>query len=182
MDTSLTQRWPLFVGLGAISFGLGIMAWVDALAVSLASTILFGVLLFVAGTVQLVHAFVVRDWSGRLMSIAGGALYILAGTMMMEEPSTGSMVITLFISACLVISGIARIIMAFQQRGLQGWWFILLGGLISLLVGVCLYVTLPWSGLWLIGTFIAVELIAAGIGWVQFGFALRQANYIPPAN
>ncbi|WP_019091142.1 HdeD family acid-resistance protein [Komagataeibacter europaeus] len=182
METPFTQRWGLFVGLGAISFGLGIMAWVDALAVSLASTILLGVLLFVAGTVQLVHAFVVRDWSGRFMSILGGALYILAGTMMMEEPTTGSMVITIFISACLVVSGIARIVMAFQQRGLQGWWLILLGGLISLLVGVCLYATLPWSGLWLIGTFVAVELIAAGISWIQFGLALRQAAYIPPEN
>ncbi|GBQ65265.1 HdeD family acid-resistance protein [Komagataeibacter swingsii] len=182
METPFTQRWGLFVGLGAISFGLGIVAWVDALAVSLASTILLGVLLFVAGTIQLVHAFVVRDWSGRLMSILGGALYILAGTMMMEEPATGSLVITIFISACLVVSGIGRIIMAFQQRGLQGWWLIGLGGLISLLVGVCLYVTLPWSGLWLIGTFVAVELIAAGIGWIQFGLALRQAAYIPPEN
>ncbi|ATU73517.1 hdeD [Komagataeibacter rhaeticus] len=182
MDTALTQRWGLFVGLGVISFALGIVAWVDALVVSLASTIVLGVLLFVVGAVQLVHAFVVRDWSGRLMSILGGALYILAGTMMMEEPAAGTMAITLFISACLVVSGIGRIIMAFQQRGLQGWWLILMGGLISLLVGVCLYATLPWSGLWLIGTFVAVELIAAGLGWIQFGLALRQAAYIPPAN
>lgn len=128
MDTPFTQRWGLFVGLGVVSFALGIVAWVDALSVSLASTIMLGVLLFVAGTVQLVHAFVVREWGGRLMSILGGALYILAGTMMMEEPVTGSMLITLFIAACLVVSGIGRIIMAFQQRGLQGWWLIGLGG------------------------------------------------------
>ncbi|GAB6967900.1 HdeD family acid-resistance protein [Komagataeibacter kakiaceti JCM 25156] len=182
METPLTQRWGLFVGLGVVSLVLGFMAWVDALVVSLASTILLGLLLFVAGTLQLVHAFAVRDWSGRLMSILGGGLYILAGAMMMEEPATGSMVITLFIAACLVVSGIGRIVMAFQQRGLQGWWLILLGGAISLLVGVCLYMTLPWSGLWLIGTFIAVELIASGIGWVQFGLALRQAAYLPPEN
>lgn len=180
METPLTQRWGLFVGLGVVSLGLGFVAWADALALSLASTILFGLVLFVAGVVQLVHAFVVRDWNGRLMSILGGCLYILAGTMMMEEPATGSLIITIFIAACLVVSGIGRIIMAFRQRGLQGWWIILFGGLISLLVGLCLYITLPWSGLWLIGTFIAIELIAAGIGWVQFGLALRRAAYLPP--
>ncbi|RBM07117.1 HdeD family acid-resistance protein [Novacetimonas cocois] len=180
MDTPFTQRWGLFAGLGVVLVLLGFVAWVDAITVTMASTILLGLLLFLGGTVQLVHAFVVRGWGGRLMSILGGALYILGGTLMMEEPATGSMVITIFLSACLVVSGIGRIIMAIQQRGLSGWWMILMGGFISLLVGVVLYITLPWSGLWLIGTFIAVELIAAGIGWIQFGLALRQAVYLPP--
>jgi uncharacterized membrane protein HdeD (DUF308 family) len=84
--------------------------------------------------------------------------------------------ITVFASACFVVVGVLRSIMALQYRGLPGWGIILASGLISLVVGMCLYLSLPWSGLWLIGTFIAVELIASGIGWVQFGLALRQSN------
>jgi uncharacterized membrane protein HdeD (DUF308 family) len=43
-------------------------------------------------------------------------------------------------------------------------------------VGLALYLTLPWSGLWLIGTFVAVELIVSGVSWVQFGLALRATQ------
>ena len=43
-----------------------------------------------------------------------------------------------------------------------------------LVVGVMLYATLPWSGLWVVGTLIAVELIVQGVSWLQFGLALRR--------
>ena len=57
---------------------------------------------------------------------------------------------------------------------MPGWGLMLAGGVISLLVGVMLYVTLPWSGLWVVGTLIAVELIVHGVSWIQFGLALRS--------
>ncbi|WP_342629028.1 HdeD family acid-resistance protein [Nguyenibacter vanlangensis] len=173
MATPFTQRWGLFVLLGAVSIALGIFAWIDAISVTLASTIVIGILLVVAGAVQLFHAFAVRDWGGFVLSMLGGVLYIVGGFLLMEEPVSGSIILTVFIAACLIISGTMRMVIAVRHRDLNGWWIVLGGGLISLLVGVCLYLTLPWSGLWLIGTFIAVELIAAGIGWIQFGLALR---------
>jgi uncharacterized membrane protein HdeD (DUF308 family) len=37
-----------------------------------------------------------------------------------------------------------------------------------------LYLMLPWSGLWVVGTLIAVELIFHGVSLVQFGLALRR--------
>ncbi|GBR02143.1 HdeD family acid-resistance protein [Gluconacetobacter sp. 1b LMG 1731] len=176
MATPFTQRWQLFVLLGLLSVALGIVAWIDAISVTLASTVIIGIVLVIAGGAQLFHAFAVRDWGGFMLSLLGGALYVAGGISLMYEPVTGSIVLTLFIAACLIVSGTMRMLIAARHRELNGWWIILGAGLISLLVGVCLYMTLPWSGLWLIGTFIAVELIAAGVGWVQFGLALRQAN------
>jgi len=40
-------------------------------------------------------------------------------------------------------------------------------------VGILVYSTLPWSGLWVLGTLIAVELLIQGAGWLHFGIALR---------
>jgi uncharacterized membrane protein HdeD (DUF308 family) len=39
---------------------------------------------------------------------------------------------------------------------------------------VLLYRSLPWSGLWVLGTLIAVELLVQGGTWLQFGLSLRQ--------
>ncbi|MFT8468052.1 MAG: HdeD family acid-resistance protein, partial [Acetobacter syzygii] len=94
---------------------------------------------------------------------------------------SGSLANNINAKDCFVVVGVLRSVMALQYRNLPGWGIILGSGLISLVVGVCLYASLPWSGLWLIGTFIAVELIASGIGWIQFGLALRQ-NTPPSGN
>jgi uncharacterized membrane protein HdeD (DUF308 family) len=37
-----------------------------------------------------------------------------------------------------------------------------------------LYMMLPWSGLWVVGTLIAVELLVHGVSWIQFGLTLRK--------
>ncbi|GBQ69823.1 hypothetical protein AA103196_2322 [Ameyamaea chiangmaiensis NBRC 103196] len=179
MPIPLAQRWGLFVALGVASIILGVIAWIDAINVSLASTVIIGGVLLVAGIVQIVHAFNVRDWAGFALSSMGGVLYGLCGILIMREPVAGSMIITAFIAAFLVIVGLSRIVIAATHRTLGGWWIILFGGLVSLLIGIMLYMTLPWSGLWLIGTFVGVELIVAGFSWIQIGLALRLTTRQP---
>lgn len=175
------HKWTLFVGLGIALVILGFVACIDAVSVTLASTMFIGALLIFAGIMQGVHALAVKDWGGFLFSLLCAGLYIVAGALLIKEPVSGSVAITVFASVCFVVVGVLRSVMALQYRNLPGWGIILGSGLISLVVGVCLYASLPWSGLWLIGTFIAVELIASGIGWIQFGLALRQ-NTPPSGN
>jgi uncharacterized membrane protein HdeD (DUF308 family) len=56
------------------------------------------------------------------------------------------------------------------------WWLMALGGLCSAAIGVWLFMALPWSGLWVLGTLIAAELLIQGVTWMQFGFALRRRH------
>lgn len=170
------KQWILFTGLGLLCVLLGAAAWVDAITVTLASTMFLGILVMIGGVAQIVHAFAVRAWSGFLVSLAAGFIYVLGGALLIREPETGSVFITVILAFCLVVAGVMRIITALRVRGLPGWWIILAGGLVSLAVGILLYATLPWSGLWLVGSLIAIELIVTGIGWIQFGLALRRSS------
>lgn len=174
------RKWGLFVGLGVALIALGFIACIDAVSVTLASTIFIGFLIILAGLMQAIHAFAVRDWGGFLFSLLAGLLYIVAGVMIIEEPVAGAGMITLFAAACFIVVGVLRCMLAYKNRNLPGWGIIMGGGLISLIVGASLYLTLPWSGLWLIGTFIAVELIVSGLSWVQVGLALRNQQNLPP--
>jgi uncharacterized membrane protein HdeD (DUF308 family) len=63
---------------------------------------------------------------------------------------------------------------AVTHRELHGWGVLLASGLLSLLVGVVLYLSLPWSGLWVLGTLVAFDLILQGVAWLEIGFALRR--------
>src|SRR5208283_5801143 len=76
--------------------------------------------------------------------------------------------------AALLVGGVIRVVIALQHREVAGWWILLLGGLLSIVVAAMLYATFPWSGLWVLGTLIAVELLMQGFTWLRFGIDLRR--------
>jgi uncharacterized membrane protein HdeD (DUF308 family) len=167
-------RWGWFVALGMAQLVLGIIAWFDVIAFTIAGVIFIGALLLVAGVFQIIHAFMDREWGAFILHLLVGLLYVIGGFLLMEEPLEGSVVITILVAFALVIGGILRIFIAAQHRHMPGWGLLLASGVVSLLIGLMLYLTLPWSGLWVVGTLIAVELIVHGVSWVQFGLALRR--------
>jgi uncharacterized membrane protein HdeD (DUF308 family) len=99
-----------------------------------------------------------------------------SGVLIMQEPVQGSFVITLLLLVALVVSGVFRIVIALRHREMKYWWLMALGGLVSAAIGVWLFAALPWSGLWVLGTLIAVELLIQGVTWLQFGLALRRRH------
>jgi uncharacterized membrane protein HdeD (DUF308 family) len=166
--------WGWFVALGVAQLALGIVAWFDVIAFTIAGVIFIGALLLVAGVFQVVHAFMDREWGGFALHLLVGILYIVGGFLLMAEPLQGSLVITLLVAAALVVGGVLRIAIGIQHRHMAGWGLLIASGVISLIVGVLLYLMLPWSGLWVVGTLIAVELIFHGVSWIQFGLALHR--------
>ncbi len=168
-------HWGWFIALGVIMMLLGVFAWIDVIAVTIAGAIFIGAALFVGGVLQAVHAFMDRTWGGFFLHVLMGVLYAVAGLLIMREPIRGTLVITAVVAVIMVVAGIARVVMAVRHWHMGGSGLLLLGGLISAAVGIALYVTLPWSGLWVLGTLIAVELIFHGAAWFEFGLALRRA-------
>jgi uncharacterized membrane protein HdeD (DUF308 family) len=166
--------WGWFVALGIAQLVLGIIAWFDVIAFTIAGVIFIGALLLVAGVFQVVHAFMDRDWGGFVLHLLIGILYVIGGLLLMNDPFPGALILTILVAVALIIGGVMRIAIAVQHRHMPGWGLLLFGGLISLVVGVLLWWTLPWSGLWVVGTLIAVELIFHGVSMIQFGLALRR--------
>jgi uncharacterized membrane protein HdeD (DUF308 family) len=73
-------------------------------------------------------------------------------------------VLTLLPAAVIIVGGIVRIVPALRHREIGAWGLVLFSRLVSLAVGCLLYASLPWSGLWVLGTLIAVELLLQGRG------------------
>ena len=169
-------RWGWFVGLGVAQLVLGVVAWFDVIAFTIAGVIFIGALLMVAGVFQVVHAFMDRAWGGFAMHLLVGILYVLGGLLLMSEPLEGSFAITVLVAAALIAGGILRIVIGVRHRHMSGWWLLLLSGLISFLVGLLLCAWLPLASLFVVGTLIAVELIMHGVSWIQFGLTLRNTS------
>ena len=169
-----SHRWGWFLGLGIVQIIVGLLCWIDVVAASLAATVVIGALLLIGGVFQVVHAFTVRGWSGFLLHVLMGILYVVGGLLLMDEPVRGSLIITIVIAVLLIISGVMRLVMAATHRHMQGLWLVVLSGVVSLVVGVLLYLSLPWSSLFVLGTLIAIELVFHGIAWVTFGMVLKK--------
>jgi uncharacterized membrane protein HdeD (DUF308 family) len=170
----MASRWGWFVALGVVLVLAGIFALGDVVAFTLVSVIFIGAMMLVGGIFQIVQAFMTKGWSAFLLNLFIGVLYVIGGFIIMQEPVQGSIILTLFLLAAILVGGIARIVIALRHRELGGWWLMLLGGIISVILAIMLYASLPWSGLWVLGTLIAIELMIHGFTWLQFGLSLRR--------
>ena len=73
-----------------------------------------------------------------------------------------------------MITGVFRLIIGFQARGrVENWGWIVFAGVISMLLGLVIFAQWPVSGLWVIGMFVAIELILQGFSMISIARAVR---------
>jgi uncharacterized membrane protein HdeD (DUF308 family) len=63
-DAGVGSGWGWFVALGVAFLVLGVLAFGDLLAASLASVLFVGAMLIVGAVAQVIRAFQVKGWGG----------------------------------------------------------------------------------------------------------------------
>jgi len=66
-----------------------------------------------------------------------------------------------------------RIVMSVFER-FEGWGWVFVNGLVSVLLGAAIWRQWPLSGFWVIGLFVGIEMILSGMSWLMLGLALRS--------
>jgi uncharacterized membrane protein HdeD (DUF308 family) len=176
----LKKTWGWLLALGILSLVLGTLGFYMTFGLTLASVLFFGILLVVEGIVQLVDASTCKGWKSVLWHVLIALLYVWGGIVMIIDPVLASSVLTLMLAWILIAVGVFRAIMAFQLRPVNGWFWPLLSGLISILLGAMIIAHWPLSGLWVIGLFVAIELIFNGWSYVFIALAARRAGQAGP--
>ena len=169
------QNWGWLLGLGIIFIILGFIGLGMTFAVTMASVMVFGVLLLVGAGAQFVDAVKCKGWKGMVAHILIAFLYLLAGLGAISDPLGASSMLTLMLAGALIFIGAARGFMAFQMRSVGSWFWPLLGGLVSIILGVVILAHWPVSGLWIIGLFVSVELIVNGWSYIFVSIAAKSA-------
>jgi uncharacterized membrane protein HdeD (DUF308 family) len=172
----LQKHWGWLLAFGILSLVLGTLGLGMTFGLTLASVLFFGILLLVGGLVQLVDAFKCQGWKSVLWHILIALLYVWGGIVMIIDPVLASSVLTLMLAWILIAVGVFRLIMAVQLRSADGWFWVLLAGIVSILLGAMIIAQWPVSGLWVIGLFVAIELIFNGWGYVFIALAARKAG------
>ena len=172
----LQKNWGWLLALGILSLVLGTLGFWMTFGLTLASVLFFGVLLVVVGIFQLVHVFMCKGWKSVLWHGLIALLYMWGGIVMIVDPVLASSVLTLMLAWILIAVGVFRSIMAFQLRPVSGWFWPLLSSIVSILLGAMIIAQWPVSGLWVIGLFVAIELVFNGWAYVFVALAARKAS------
>ena len=174
---AVTQNRKRLMGFGILSLVLGIIGTFMSVTVTMASIMVFGIFLIIAGVVFLIDSFAAPEWKGRLLGLLISLLYVAGGIVMVLYPTGSAVWFTLFIAAFLIVIGAVRIFMGFRVKDLiSAWGWMVFGGILSIILGIMIYAQWPLSGLWVIGLFISIELIVQGFNAIIMSRVIKKAE------
>ena len=162
------------IALGVVYVITGFIALGSVVLATVASVLIVGVMMIVAGAAELINAFQIKSWGKFLIWALLGVLYIVAGFVTFENPLFAALVLTLILGASLVVSGIMRLVLAFSMKRETPWIWVALSAIITLVLGLLILARWPINSIYILGIFLGVDLIIAGIGWIGLGAGLRR--------
>jgi uncharacterized membrane protein HdeD (DUF308 family) len=181
-DTApLRAKWGWILALGIVYAAAGLIALGSVVMATVASVLIVGVMMIVAGIAEIINAFQCKGWGGFLVWVLLGALYIVAGFITFENPLFAAALLTLLLGVSLVASGLVRIILAFSMKREQPWIWLLISSIVTLLLGLLILAHWPISSVYVLGIFLGIDLVMAGAGWIGVGLALRRSGEPSPA-
>ena len=165
--------WVLALrGLVAILFGLAALFWPGLILTVL--IVFFGAYALVDGILAIVAGFRSSGHGMRRpLLLIEGVIGILFGLLALFWPGLTALTLAYIVAFWLILSGIARIVMAnMLRREIENEWSIALSGVLSVILGIVLLL-LPGAGLlaytWLIG----LLALAVGIALIYYAFRVR---------
>lgn len=166
------RGWVLASGVLALIAGAAAIA-VPAIA-SVAIELFIGWLLVGASGALAIDAFAVRDEGRIVLRLLLAILTFAAGLYLVLAPLDGTFTLTVMLVIWFIALGVARIAAGVADRGGAGAGYTILGGVVSVVLGVLIGVELPSSAEWAIGLLVGVDFIFYGLSAIAVYFALRD--------
>jgi uncharacterized membrane protein HdeD (DUF308 family) len=107
--------------------------------------------------------------------VVGGIASVLFGVLAFLNPGLALFVLSMFFAASILVDGAFHAVGALQHREKDGWWVMLLMGLLGLLVGGYALLNPPVSMVALI-YLVAIQAILLGVFLVMLGYKVRKAT------
>jgi uncharacterized membrane protein HdeD (DUF308 family) len=165
-------KWALFI-VGATLVTLGALAFVN-LFVGAAPLVRFtGAMMALGAVAQLLHALLVVGWRGFYAWVLSGALYGVAGLVVIYSPSLASMTSALGVVFALGASAILRLWTGIRLRPQAGWRWLALSGGLTIATSLVVAAGWPVDHAGLFATVLAADLVAQGVSAVASGLSLK---------
>ncbi len=177
VEGAIREHWVLFLIEGIVLLVLGIAAILVPMVATIAFTILIGWLFLISGAVGLFTTFWMRHAPGFWWSLLSAVIAIAAGIVLLIWPISGSLSLTLLLTAFFIVEGVASIMYAIEhRRQLSGrWGWMLVSGIVDLILAGIIIAGLPGTALWALGLLVGINLIFGGVAMIGMALAAKPA-------
>jgi uncharacterized membrane protein HdeD (DUF308 family) len=100
---------------------------------------------------------------------------VIFGVLAFVNPGIALLVLAMFFAASVLVDGVTNVIGSVQNREKDGWWVMLLLGILGLLVGGFALFNPPVSMMAFI-YLVAFQAIMLGVFVIMLGYKVRQAT------
>jgi uncharacterized membrane protein HdeD (DUF308 family) len=157
----------LLIVFGMVAVGLPLYA-------AVAVNALVAWLIVLAGVVHLMLAFRAHGAGSRIWKLLVGVAYVCFGGYLIWRPLLGVASLTLLLASLFLIEGILNIVLYVKMRPIHGSMWVLIDGIVTLALGLMIYMQWPSSSAWAIGTLVGVSLIFSGVARVAMSLAVHE--------
>src|SRR5579872_1078201 len=174
MVHALAKNWWMLLlrGIAAIIFGALALTWPGMTLLTL--ILFYGAYVLVDGVLAVVAAITGGALAPRWWLAIVGLLGIAAGLLTFLMPGVTALVLLYFIAGWAIATGVFQIIGAIKLRHeIDNEWFLILGGIVSVLFGGAMFAA-PGAGALALVTVIGVYAIVIGGLLVALSFRLKK--------
>ena len=173
---ALARSWALVLGVGVVTFLLGVTLAVWPRETAKVLAILLGLQLVVSGIAQIGMALSSSgEKAGRWLLAISGAVALVVGALLLFSPRQTLTFVALTVGICVMVTGAADMLDALLSgRARRRWWHVLRGAL-TFVFGVLL-VANPDVSLALLALIACVWLICYGFLTVVAALLLRTEH------
>jgi uncharacterized membrane protein HdeD (DUF308 family) len=159
---------------GILLIVFGVLAVGSPLLAAIAVNLLIAWLIILAGLIHLILAFYAHRGGRLIWKMLVGLAYIFFGSYLLTHPLLGVASLTLVLALLFLIEGVLDITLFLKMRSVRGSSWVLVDGIITLLLGLMIYLRWPSSSVWAIGILVGVSMIISGLTRVMLSLAVRK--------
>lgn len=171
-----TKYWWLVMLVGIAMIPCGFAYWLWPVAGYAVASQIFGWLLVLAGSVQLVIGGSVNKVKGKGWWIAGGMIDVFIGFMLVRSVVLSEMVLPYFLAFIFIYWGVSAVISAFATQGKKYWWLQLINGILLLMVGFFFLEGGVVSNMLTINFLVSISFIYWGLSLCIFSYEMKPGN------
>ena len=160
---------------GVLMIVAGILALVYPLVASVAMVFLLGWILIISGVLQGIGLIGARDVPHYWLQLISVVLAIVIGVLLLNQPESGLLVMTVLLIVFFMVEGISKIIFALTIRPFPNWGWVLASGLVGIVLAVYLWANMPITSEWVLGILLGIMLVSEGAALAYLAWKVRTS-------
>jgi uncharacterized membrane protein HdeD (DUF308 family) len=160
--------------LGVLLIILGFVAILAPWEAGIAIVLIVGWTIIFSGGALVFYAIRTHSGGRAILEAILGLIYIAAGIYILMHPLGGLLALTLLLASFFLIYGIIALVLAFRMRPHRGWGWVLLDAIVTILLGLLIYIHWPANTEWVVGTLVGLSILISGFTRVMVSLAFRK--------